>query len=391
MARQLRLNVALPNGQTTQFSYFGGTSDPRLQTLRNATGSGGLLSQFDYTYSAVGDILSWTQNNPGLPHPRQYAFGYDADSELTSANLQDTVTSGVLRTQAYAYDAAMNRSSVQDGNSVATETPNNLNQLTGTSGGGAMRFAGTVSKPATVTVGGNAATVRADGSYEGWAAVAGTGTTTVHIVAKDSSGNVTDDYANVSPGAVTAQSFGYDLNGKQTAAGPSGSQTTYGWDAADRLVTITQGGNVTRFDYDGQSRRVRESLNGAEVRHWVWAGLSLAEERDANNNVTRRFFAQGEQIAGQPYFYTRDHLGSVRELIDGSQTARARYAYDVYGQRSANQITSSPVEASFGYTGHYFHVASGLHLAPYRAYNTQIGRWISRDPIEEEGGLNLYG
>jgi RHS repeat-associated protein len=27
----------------------------------------------------------------------------------------------------------------------------------------------------------------------------------------------------------------------------------------------------------------------------------------------------------------------------------------------------------------------------YRYYHPQTGRWISRDPIEEEGGLNLYG
>jgi RHS repeat-associated protein len=27
----------------------------------------------------------------------------------------------------------------------------------------------------------------------------------------------------------------------------------------------------------------------------------------------------------------------------------------------------------------------------YRYYNPQLGRWLSRDPIEEEGGLNLYG
>jgi hypothetical protein len=31
-----------------------------------------------------------------------------------------------------------------------------------------------------------------------------------------------------------------------------------------------------------------------------------------------------------------------------------------------------------------------MWLAPYRAYNTGIGRWISRDPIAEDGGINLY-
>ena len=27
----------------------------------------------------------------------------------------------------------------------------------------------------------------------------------------------------------------------------------------------------------------------------------------------------------------------------------------------------------------------------YRYYDPQTGRWPSRDPIEEEGGVNLYG
>jgi hypothetical protein len=32
-----------------------------------------------------------------------------------------------------------------------------------------------------------------------------------------------------------------------------------------------------------------------------------------------------------------------------------------------------------------------LYLTKYRAYDPRDGRWLSRDPIEEAGGLNLYG
>jgi len=34
------------------------------------------------------------------------------------------------------------------------------------------------------------------------------------------------------------------------------------------------------------------------------------------------------------FFYTRDHLGSVRELTDAGGNVRARYAYDPYGRRT---------------------------------------------------------
>ena len=34
--------------------------------------------------------------------------------------------------------------------------------------------------------------------------------------------------------------------------------------------------------------------------------------------------------------------------------------------------------------------ASGMCFYGYRFYHPEIGRWINRDPIEEEGGINLY-
>jgi hypothetical protein len=35
--------------------------------------------------------------------------------------------------------------------------------------------------------------------------------------------------------------------------------------------------------------------------------------------------------------------------------------------------------------------ATGLYYYGYRYYDPKTGKWPSRDPIEEEGGLNLYG
>jgi type VI secretion system secreted protein VgrG len=37
-----------------------------------------------------------------------------------------------------------------------------------------------------------------------------------------------------------------------------------------------------------------------------------------------------------------------------------------------------------------YHAPSGLYLTKYRAYDPQSGRWLSRDPIEEAGGISLY-
>jgi RHS repeat-associated protein len=138
------------------------------------------------------------------------------------------------------------------------------------------------------------------------------------------------------------------------------------------------------------------------TKNYIWIGSEIAEERDTNNNITtvgKRFFPQGEQqlVNGTltPFYYTRDHLGSVRELMNSSGTLYTRYTYDPYGRTtpaygSANTSTP-PVDATKQYAGYYAHQTSGLYLTKYRAYDSNTGRWLSRDPIAERGGINLYG
>jgi len=164
------------------------------------------------------------------------------------------------------------------------------------------------------------------------------------------------------------------------------------WDAANRLVSIIGPTNQSSFTYDGFGRRVQiiESQNGAAVstNKFVWIGTALAEQRDATGGtVVKRFFGQGEQISGTNYFFTTDHLGSVREMTDGSGTIQARYDYDPYGRQTK---VSGILDADFGYAGMYYHAPSGLNLTLYRAYSSDLGRWLSRDPLAEMAGLNLY-
>lgn len=170
----------------------------------------------------------------------------------------------------------------------------------------------------------------------------------------------------------------------------SSGYATQSLSLASGSYTLTFYG-AQRGNYNASYQKIQLSLQSAtqitSTKQFIWIGNRIVEERDANNNVLRRFYPQGEQINGTSYFCTRDHLGSVRELTDTAGLVRARYDYDPYGYRTK---ISGDLDAEFGYTGHYFHQPSGLNLAVYRAYDAVTGRWISRDPIGELRSIDLY-
>jgi RHS repeat-associated protein len=189
-----------------------------------------------------------------------------------------------------------------------------------------------------------------------------------------------------------AETIGYDLNGNLTNIVTATSTNSYQWDAADRLVSATGPTNQSLFTYDGLGRRVQiiEKTNGVAyvTNKFVWDRAQLVEQRDLSGGiVTKRFFGDGEQISGTNYYFTRDHLGSIREMLNSSGVIQARYNYDSYGRLTK---ISGTIDADFGYAGMYVHQASGLLLTFFRAYSADLGRWLSRDPLTEKVGLNLY-
>ena len=195
--------------------------------------------------------------------------------------------------------------------------------------------------------------------------------------------------------AGTDKNFSYDLNGNMTSDGAR----NFEWDAENRLiaVTIIATGHRSEFAYDGLGRRVviRELdvvstvLTETSNKKYLWDGVEIAEERDTTGaNVTKQFYAQGFVDSDlTKLYYTRDHLGSIRELTDSSQVVRARYDYDPYGRMTK---ISGDRDSFLGYTNMQWHMQSGLNLTMFRAYDPNVGRWISQDPIGELGGVNLY-
>jgi RHS repeat-associated protein len=389
-----------PFGKKTIFSYLDTTHDQRLQTIWNQNVDGSTLSKFDYAYDALGNITNWTQQVDNTA-TNVWLAQYDPVNQLLAVTIRgNTIAGAILKQYAYGYDLAGNRTSEQIGNGtgaspvvISQSSYNSANQLTTRTGGsGPMQFAGSLDEPGTVMVNTNAAVMNnLTTNFVGYASVTN-GTNVIPITATDYSNNSrTNKYQVIVTNTVGSQTLAFDLNGNMTN---DGAGITYEYDAANRTVAINRGTtNRTEFAYDGAGRRVQviEKTNGVAyvTNKYVWCGTELCEQRDNTGaTVTKRFFGGGEQINGTNYYFTGDHLGSIREMTDSAGALQARYDYDPYGRRTK---VSGTMDADFGFTGHFMLASQPeTTLTLYRLYRADLGRWATRDPLAESGGLNLY-
>jgi RHS repeat-associated protein len=405
------------------------SGDRRLTGIRYEDSAANVVAQFGYGYQLpnttndpTAQIRQWTQWHRGLggtaaTQAKKWDFRYDAVDQLAEAAKAPVGGGPVESSLGYGYDPAGNRNQVLE-NGVAQEfTVNGKNELTGTAAtqSAPVRFAGTVSAASTVTLAGQPATMTNNALAWEKTLTVGTGTNSLVLLATETTpppgkpAETTRRHVNLTLTAAPPWTFAYDDNGSLLSTNNSQLSTSYEWDAANRLSAIVKDGQRTEFTYDGQSRwtRIVEKdgpTTAAPVlgsRRFVWEGYRIAQIRDydASDTLTgvRHLFAEGEvrseSLNPQPsslnLLHLRDHLGSVREVVNTSDLAmRARYDYAPYGQRAK---LGGDLDCDFGFTGHYEHAPSGLTLAPFRAYHSGLGRWLSRDPIGESGGLNLYG
>ena len=95
-------------------------------------------------------------------------------------------------------------------------------------------------------------------------------------------------------------------------------------------------------------------------------------------------------VDGQYYFPCSDHNGNVMAYVSESGAIVAQYTYTPFGEVMS---AAGPMAGVFRlrFSTKYQDEATGLYYYGYRFYDPAMMRFISRDPIGERGGLNLYG
>ena len=114
----------------------------------------------------------------------------------------------------------------------------------------------------------------------------------------------------------------------------------------------------------------------------------MREVRDVSGAITSQYFRLGQVNSSTDYFYQLSHRGDVIGVTNSSGSLVSSSDFDPYGRRV---VLASAFTPDLGFTGLYVHQRSGLNLAVYRTYSSDLGRWINRDPLGERGAINLYG
>lgn len=411
----------------------------RLSSIGSQLSAGPALS-YAYTYNAANQRTRVTREDSAY-----WSYGYDALGQVTSGKKFLSSSAAVPgHDYAWTFDDIGNRETATTNGQAATYTPNTLNQYDQRTVPGAIDVLGAAASTATVTVavdgGAPQSTTRQGEVFYRQLATDNTATARnpaltivgVQNFAGPNDEDAVTEIAQTAFVAKTPESYGYDLDGNLTSDG----RWTYTWDAENRLIVMETRADVVgqtaglarqklEFTYDAQSRRIAKKVSTWNLTSGLWDLASETRFLYDGWNLLAEFdipasgpwslassYSWGLDVSGSMqgaggvggllsvtshpspvtrHFACHDGNGNVTGLVSASDGAlTAEYDYTAFGE---TLLIEGPAAAlnPFRFSTKYTDPETGLNYYGFRYYAPSTGRWLSRDPIEEEGGVNLYG
>lgn len=443
-----RLEIVTSGSQTATYSYdpsrgllnttafTGGTNISktydtlgRLASI-TTTPASGTAQGYTYTYNNLSQRTRATREDGSY-----WSYAYNDRGELISGKKYWADNTAVAGQQSeYLFDNVGNRRVAKAGGDAqgsnlrqASYTANSLNQYVQRSVPGAVDIIGTAETTATVTVNEQAAYRRGDYFHKELAFDNSTAPVSAQVKVvgvKSNAGANGEDAVSEQSGQVyvpkALEAYLYDADGNLISDG----RWNYTWDAENRLVSMEAIAGVPvearkrlEYGYDYTGRRIQKKVSVWSVvtnsyqlqstTKFVYDGWNLVAELDGNNALVRSYI-WGQDVSnslqgaggigglllinegGTTYQTGYDGSGNVAALVKASGgTVAAIYDYDPFGQvlRATGEYAN---RNPFRFSTKYTELETGLVYYGFRYYNPSTGRWLSKDPMGEDGGVNLY-
>lgn len=292
-------------------------------------------------------------------------------------------------TQTFAYDPAGNRTSVTDAGMTTSYQTNEANQYT--------RIESSQSVP-------SAESVVVEPSF-------------------DKLGNLLQDNRNTYTWDADIHLLSVSTKTTVNNSKPSSATVSFKYDALHRRVARIESHQTTLFVMDAwnviQEQTATLKLEPNAVRQTAAGSPQGSKEHQTSKLKLSARHTWGEDLSGSlqgaggiggllssvpqplqttannsqpppmvPVFMHYDSNGNVILLTDRSGRDSAGYTYDAFGQTmTATGITAHVNKYLFSTKP--VELGSGLAYYGYRYYDPASGRWLSKDPYGEKGGINL--
>ncbi|MCB1077381.1 MAG: RHS repeat-associated core domain-containing protein, partial [Verrucomicrobiae bacterium] len=431
-ARYVKIAYAQPGVQLsyikTSGSPLGDAGDPyngydrfgRTVDMRWVTTSGGAVrDRIQYGYDRANN-RTWRRNLAATDGGQDNAYGYDGlyqvkQAALGTLNLNQTAIGSIpAEDELFDYDPTgnwthYNRSA--DGNGVLDQSrisnqDNQLTQIDGSSNGIAYDKAGNATKlPPDV-----------DGDWAEFYQLAWDGWNRL-VEIKDSDAATVASYAydgifrriTKTLGVETRHYYYNDLwkcieervpTSSSSSSNPSSSLSSMSpgssisslgpGSSGSGFSSYIPGSSGSAFFAPAFASFVLTSPDQVEVQY-VWG----ARPQHRDELVLRDRDSNGDGSLDERLYCLMDYFNPT-SAIDTSGNVVERYRFSAYGLRSVmdgNWVERSQSNYDFklAFQGQFRDEESGYYDYGFRYYAPSLGRWLTKDPIEEKGGQNIYG
>ncbi len=195
------------------------------------------------------------------------------------------------------------------------------------------------------------------------------------------------------------------------------NSVAYGYINDERLESAMTGSTTYSMVYDALGRCMKRSISNGATTYYIYDGEKRILEYDSGwTSVGINLFGKevdelleriaiGSDSNWWAYFPQQNHEGSVTLLTDSTGSAIERYRYDAFGAPTIydanwNSRSNTIYDNRFLFTGReyaatyrstYNTPAFNFYEYRARAYNPQLGRFMSEDPkLFDAGDYNLF-